>query len=631
MRNYRIACLTADWNYELVENTLHGMKHYVAEHENVQVCVFDCFGKDIGNDKDQSEYRIFDLMDLHRFDGVLIHGNQIVLESAREKLRQRLAEAGIPAVTIGCRIEGCTLMGVDNYRAQRDIAEHVIRDHGVRRMAYLTGILDNGCPEGEQRMQGFLDVCEAYGVSREEVEIFPCTWRTSDGHRVAEKWLSEGRPMPDAFVCANDEMALGVIETLGEHGIRIPQDVIVVGFDNVDSAELSSPRLSTITTDFARLNYQALEVLIHKIDGAEPPPWVPFPHELVCSESCGCAQSVRSDYIRRRYFRQTRFLKNFYAQQDQMAEALFNASDLEELLEIIEKNRAIFGSDNVYVCINDFYFDNYEKSQWPEHADKFGQDMVLAACGERMGEPDEKHEYARFPAAQLLPEEIMAGERFLVFYPLHYNTYSLGFLAMNGVSEAAKLNLHESIFNFLEIAMENVRKKCLLRKLNVVLDDLYVRDALTGVYNRFGFKRFGQELFDRFMREEGGAQILFVDMDDMKGINDRFGHEMGDCAIRAAAQAIQSASAPQDFLMRYGGDEFLLIASIREENLEEDIAAAVRRINQRQPFELRLSVGIIRAGKGDGRTLEACVQEADTLMYQQKKRHKQCKAPSDAE
>lgn len=142
MRDYRIAFFTVDWNYELVESTLHGLKQFVNDHENVRLRIFDCFGKDIGSAKDRSEYAIFGLADLSQFDGVLIQGNQIVLKSAREDLARRVAEIGIPAVTIDCPIEGCTLVGIDNRQAQYDLTEHVVRVHGAKKLVYLTGILE---------------------------------------------------------------------------------------------------------------------------------------------------------------------------------------------------------------------------------------------------------------------------------------------------------------------------------------------------------------------------------------------------------------------------------------------------------------------------------------------------------
>ena len=624
MSNYRIAFFTVDWNYELVESTLHGLKRFVDDHPNVHLCVFDCFGKDLDNAKDRSEYAIFDLADLSRFDGLLVQGNQIVLDRVRRELEQRISRIGIPAVTIDCPMKGCTLMAVDNRAAQRDIAAHVIERHGARRLVYLTGNTDNGCPEGQDRLDGFLDACREHGVEGGDVEVVHCTWRTSDGNAVAERWLNGGRALPDAFVCANDDMALGMIETLEKNGVRIPKDVIVTGFDDLTSAELSSPRLSTVNRDYARMNYMAMEVLLAKIEGREARKQMSVDHRLVCSESCGCRETVRPDTIRLKYFQQTRFLKNFYTLQDQMAEQLFDANGLEDLMDIVEKNHRIFGCDNVYLCINDYYFDNYDKKQWQHDSETFGQEMILAACGRNDLSADAKHMYARFPTANLLPDPLIRSERFLMFYPLHYNTYSIGYLVLNGISEASKLNLHESILSFLEIGIENVRKKCLLRQLNDVLDNLYVRDGLTQLYNRFGFERYAHTRFDAFM-QSGGAQVLFVDMDDMKHINDQFGHEIGDCAIRTTADILREACRPDDFLMRYGGDEFLIIAPLDEDGLEDALQRAVgdRQADPQLPCRLKLSIGVIRVERGDTRSLDECVLAADSLMYENKKRRKE--------
>ncbi|MBR1561082.1 MAG: GGDEF domain-containing protein [Clostridia bacterium] len=622
MRNYRIAFFTADWNYELVETTLHGAKRFVDAHDNVTLCVFDCFGKDLGTAKDWSEYAIFDLADLNQFDGLLIMGNQIVLKPVRDAISRRVLEAGIPAVSIDCPVEGATQIGVDNEQCQYEIAAHVIRDHGAKRLAYITGILENGCPEGHQRMNGFLRACRDNGVKAQDIEVIEGTWRTSDGATVAEDWLDAGKPLPDAFVCANDEMALGLMEALGDRGVRIPEQVMVTGFDNVGSAELSSPRLSTVDRNYERLVYQAIQAIIDKVDGRERRAYIPFQHAIIMSESCGCKNTARAQYIRDRYFQQTRFLKSFYMQQDAMAEELLEANDLLELMTIVERNHSMFGCDNVYLCINDYYYENYDKKAWRHGPEAFGEEMILAACKESNCEGDGEHRYARFPTYALLPEAILRRERFLVFYPLHYNTSSIGYIAMNGISQAAKVNLHKSIFNFVEIAVENVRKKGLLRQLNDVLDDLYVRDALTELYNRFGFERFGQKAFDEFMARDGSAQILFIDMDDMKGINDRFGHEVGDMAIRATADILRRACDDRSFLMRYGGDEFLVIASGRETALEQDIQRAVaeRRDGGDLPFKLSLSIGIVRADGGDPRTLDECILTADQQMYGVKKR-----------
>ena len=98
-QQYRIAFFTVDWNYELVESTLHGLKRYADDHENVYIYIFDCLGKDLDNAKDRSEYIIFDLPDLRKFDGVLVQGNQIVLKRVRDAI-ERIRKIGLDTETV---------------------------------------------------------------------------------------------------------------------------------------------------------------------------------------------------------------------------------------------------------------------------------------------------------------------------------------------------------------------------------------------------------------------------------------------------------------------------------------------------------------------------------------------------
>ena len=605
-RTYKIAYFAVDWNYELVDQTLHGLKQYTDTHRNVLLRIFDCFGKDLGNDKDKSEYRIFTLPSLGDFDGAVILGNQIVLQSVREELVRRIDKAGIPAVSIGCPLPGCVLVAHDNRTSQRDIANHVIKEHHARNLVYLTGNLHNDCPEGQERLDGFLDACRENSIPSENIQVLEKSWRTTDGSDVAHQWMQEELPLPDAFICGNDEMALGLMEVLQESGVRVPGDVIVTGYDNLDSAQLSCPRLSSVFCDYRRVNYQALETLTQMIDGKRVPSVVFSESEVIASASCGCADNERSDTVRERYFQQTRFLRSFYLLQGQLAEELFNANNLRDLTAAVMRNRAIFGCHDIFLCINDYYFDNYEKAEWTQDSENYGAEMVLAS-----------RNYIRFPTRQLLPEPYLSKERFLMFYPLHYNTYSIGYIALDGISEAAKMNLHESIFNFLEIAIENIRKKELLRRFNEMLSDLYVHDGLTGLFNRFGLERYGAETYSRLMRKYGSVVVLFTDLDDMKVINDKYGHDAGDAALKAVAEILRSNCDEDDFIMRYGGDEFVVIAGGDQPDLREHILASADEYNASSgmPFTVGMSIGVVISEKKDRRSLDDCVREADALMY----------------
>ena len=106
----------------------------------------------------------------------------------------------------------------------------------------------------------------------------------------------------------------------------------------------------------------------------------------------------------------------------------------------------------------------------------------------------------------------------------------------------------------------------------------------------------------------------------MKQINDEYGHDLGDTALRAVARIMKENCEEGDFLMRYGGDEFVIIANGKRMDLESRILAAADTYNSNSgmPFKLGFSVGTVRAVQNEGRSLDECIREADILMYQVK-------------
>lgn len=162
--------------------------------------------------------------------------------------------------------------------------------------------------------------------------------------------------------------------------------------------------------------------------------------------------------------------------------------------------------------------------------------------------------------------------------------------------------------------------------MNQRLSVLYVRDTLTGMYNRMGYRRFAEKLFADHEREKN-LLILFIDLDRLKYINDTFGHDIGDLAIRAAADAITSTLGEEAIPVRLGGDEFLVI---QEEMPEEEIFVMLRTIRKKVArsgerigiCQLSISAGYVITDQDSEKKLEDYVNEADEIMYQEKNEKK---------
>ena len=109
------------------------------------------------------------------------------------------------------------------------------------------------------------------------------------GARVIERLFAEGATLPRAIVCANDQTALGVMYALAQHGIDVPEDVAVTGFDDIPIARHLRPQLTTVRQPIQEIGSRAFDVLHSMISGAAPAARdVLLPTRLIVRASCGC-------------------------------------------------------------------------------------------------------------------------------------------------------------------------------------------------------------------------------------------------------------------------------------------------------------------------------------------------------
>ena len=185
----------------------------------------------------------------------------------------------------------------------------------------------------------------------------------------------------------------------------------------------------------------------------------------------------------------------------------------------------------------------------------------------------------------------------------------MGFLVLTQPPTVAEMHLHENIVNLCVFAIENARQRIRSEMLNQKLNALYTRDQLTG-------------LFEQINDRGRDVHVLFLDIDNMKGINDRYGHEQGDLAIRTVSEVMNGSCRRDDFKMRYGGDEFVIITEAGKADLKGRLKENLRRVNESGtlPFLLEVSIGdyIVKGKKP--KTLDDLLRQADALMYEEKGR-----------
>lgn len=183
---------------------------------------------------------------------------------------------------------------VDNEQAMRDLAEHLVTVHGVTSVGFVTGSKDS--PDSVVRTSAFLDAIAELGGSARAHDLLESDWTSAGGEAAMRERLTLDRPLPRAIACANDQTAVGVIYALGERGIRVPDDVIVTGFDDISLTRYFNPSLTTIRQSGSILGEVAVDALVALIDDPDGvKPTIVLPTQLIVRASCGCAEAIDED------------------------------------------------------------------------------------------------------------------------------------------------------------------------------------------------------------------------------------------------------------------------------------------------------------------------------------------------
>jgi sigma-B regulation protein RsbU (phosphoserine phosphatase) len=250
--------------------------------------VITCVGRPPTGTDAGPEYEVlYDLIGEHNVDGLIAVSGTLLSGMGTEQLAQLLGRyEKLPVVSIGIPVAGLPHVVVDNETGLRQVIDHLITAHDKKKIAFIRG--PGGNVEADQRLRVYREVLAAHQLPFDERRIVEGAFHTPSGRLAAQELLDRGIEI-DAVVSANDEMAIGAIETFESRGFRVPRRIAVVGFDDTDMAKFTSPALTTVRQPLYQLGRQAAELLLAKLEGRDAPREVVLSTEPVIRESCGCS------------------------------------------------------------------------------------------------------------------------------------------------------------------------------------------------------------------------------------------------------------------------------------------------------------------------------------------------------
>ncbi len=583
--------------------------------------VFGEFGDNFGFAIGEKE--IINLPNYDKFDAMIIAPDTLDISGMDEDVIQIMKEkANYPVVSIRKEVEGFYNVLTDDDTVMEGVIRHFIVEHGFKKLCFMSG--PEGFVDGDRRLGCFLRLMEEYGLPVEENQVFHGNfWRGKAGE-ACDHFLKKGMYMPEAIICANDYMAIDICNELSNRNIRIPQDVCVSGYDGIRETDLYIPTITTVEVPFGEMGRKSVEIIHDVLSGKKRDKKTYMSTKDRYKESCGCKQfdMVRQSRDQKDFFERLEAINRDGMQSSFMSIDLGGIADYERLSDTISRYIAFNdGYENFYL----FMCDDEGMSGGSNPVYKTFTPKMRMKMGIQEGKVIGEATYA-FAKEELLPAELAREEPMVYFFlPLHFNESFFGYTAISFYGGGCYNEFYEPFMVNVANALESIRIQEKMQHLIWELEEMNVKDFLTGLLNRRGFEKFTGMFLNQAKEEGLRIFILGLDLDDMKGINDKNGHEEGDNALKVVAAGLKNAAVYGEICARVGGDEFNVIGL----NYSEEMAKGfidrflgyLKTYNETEgkPYRIAASYGMYVSKAGERQSLQELMRISDDKMYSQKR------------
>ena len=587
------------------------------ESQNIlPMCVaFDRSGVESRGEESTREF--MNAFDIPNLAGFLLFGEMIRSDTINQQIIQLAEKKKLPVFMLERQYDGCINMAFAYRDGFEKVARHLVEDHGCTDIVMVAGIQGNSF--SEERISLCRQILEERGKTLPQEKIIYGEYWDEPTYRALDRYFGSGGRVPEAFLCANDAMAIAVSIYLSERNIQVPEQVRVAGFDGILPGESHVPAITTARPDFAYM----FSRMVDRMKSWQPEEtgktevW-PIPFEFIRRESCGCVKGnaflstkksgeLKIDNLI--YTRHIRALGNF----------IRKTLSMNSLDKLSEQLSSLFSG-----WPNPYYFaavlDEHDRSL--ARCVMHGRHGLFASgstfCWKESPVTDEPS-VRNDPAIRILMVQLLQNEEETMGYLVS------GMQAWN-LREQERFE-EEALF--LSAALNAVIGNRRLAEANNAILRLAEHDYLTDLYNRRGFLRELERRLQLPEMQEKTLTLFAMDMDRLKSINDVYGHSEGDYAIQCLAKALEAEVKDAGICARFGGDEFAFALlddtsfGSRLEEIRTRIETTARDICGPKDYLISASLGACSCPVKSCLSPDQLMAKADKALYADKSARRQ--------
>lgn len=516
-------------------------------------------GENLGN-YGMGEQSILQIPTYTEFSGVIFASETYLSTALKNQILQSLKEkCTCPIIEIAIVNPSFPAVSLENNITTGQLTEHLITEHNYQRICYLGSSTESFF--SEQREHYYLAAMKKHNYSIGTHDIYKAAYQSKDITSAISFFLEVGSK-PDAVVCYNDRMALLLMIHLLNAGYHIPEDIAITGCDLSDDGQSITPTLTSVSFPVYELGSTAVEQLIRSIhkESVESVVTV-FAKTCICN-SCGCQHSISPNSIFHGHELVERIgsLEHSILDSMRMSAAFQGVIDIDDGIELLSYYiPKIEHCKEFYLCLYsdwDSVSNHIREITSIEEKTPDVHDILLKLAvrdGKRLPE-------CSYSKTSLLPEYIYKTSAY-IFTPLFFENKEFGYIAIS--YEDNQVDYHFQIAHWLLNIGQMLQGICESRRTGILvnrLEDIYMKDTLTGLYNSHGYNHLAPKLLSLAAKSKSSLVCFVFDLDCLKTINDHFGHQEGDFALQVIGHALENTIQKEDICVRFSGDEFYLLS-----------------------------------------------------------------------
>ena len=640
MRN--IAVLIHSLTVEYSTDILNGIVGYFSNNPEYRLIIAQTKNPNCKFGLYEYQYwTVSDLLLSNYIDGLIVisgsYSSTMLYEELGNYLKKFSTRKPVVSIGVNLNLNKNYYTHVDCDTVYERVVNHLKNTHDCKNFAYITPNLEKSL-EGKERFESFKKALQKHGLELNPDNIFTANFDKESSYTIFKELYKKPEDVTfDALLGSNDLTASGAMTALKEIGVKIPEDVKIIGFDNTSHALSTNPKLSTIDQNIYQQGFAGGHLMDQVLSGENPEPVSNINIFPVYRESCDCKSDPSENIFTNKY--KFNISSEVYLSKISTVYTLMDMlkanNTLESFFTSLKDLTETAGFTNFGICL-------YEKPVLISKEDKFTlpKKVLLSMYTDENTEIFESGE-AFNPQKNLLPKQYIENLKNINFvHPIYSGEKNYGYiicslkqpafsmhclnlrLISNAISQAYEYN--NSLNENKELSIQNKQ----LKKDKKSLSLQSKTDELTRILNRRGFMELAEKTLDLALEMNSKGLIFFIDMDGLKKINDTYGHKMGDSAIKALATVLAKTLRANDVIGRLSGDEFAAITVGMEKKQIKKIHAKIDEYcdeisrEKNFPFKLSCSLGAVEFNSKN-KSISKLLMEADKQLYIEKnEKHK---------